>query len=238
MINAENLKFRYGKHSILKGVDLQVQKNETLALIGPSGCGKTTLLRLVAGFEMPDEGNISIEDMMVSRPGFVVPPNKRNLSLIFQDLALWPHMTVEEHLLFVLNDKKKEKSYVANRIKRLLKNVDLEPCAARLPHQLSGGEKQRLAIARGIAKNPKYLLMDEPFNNLDPILKKDQENFLNQLKNQFQMGIIYVSHNIEEVNNIADRIAIMKKGRIIQVDTKEKIFQNPWDEFVKSFLNC
>jgi len=238
MIKVENLKIRYGKHWILKGVDLQVQRNEALALIGPSGCGKTTLLRLVAGFEMPDEGNISIEDEMASRPGFVLPPSKRNISLIFQDLALWPHMTVEEHLLFVLNNKKKEKSYMENRIKELLKNVDLEPCANRFPHQLSGGEKQRLAIARGIAKNPKYLLMDEPFTNLDPILKKDQENFLNQLKNQFQMGIIYVSHNIEEVKNIADRIAIMKKGRITQADTKQIIFQNPLDEFVKSFLNC
>ena len=238
MIKVENLKIRYGEHRILKGVDLQVQRNEALALIGPSGSGKTTLLRLVAGFEMPDEGNISIEDVMVSQPGLVVPPNKRNLSLIFQDLALWPHMTVKEHLFFVLNDKKKEKFYMANRIKELLKNVDLEPCGNRFPHQLSGGEKQRLAIARGIANNPNYLLMDEPFNNLDPILKKDQENFLNQLKKQFQIGIIYVSHNIEEVKNIADRIAIMKTGQIIQQDTKQRIFQNPLDEFVKSFLNC
>ncbi len=238
MIKVENLKFRYGTHWILKGVDLQAQKNETLALIGPSGCGKTTLLRLVGGFEMPYHGEITIEDVMVSRPGFVVPPHKRHLSLIFQDLALWPHLTVEEHLLFVLHDKKKENACVVNRVTALLKNVDLAPCADRFPHQLSGGEKQRLAIARGIAKNPKYLLMDEPFNNLDPILKKDQENFLNQLKEQFQMGIIYVSHNIEEVKNIADRIAIMKKGRIIQTDTKQNVLENPLDEFVTSFLNC
>lgn len=238
MIKVENLKIRYGNQSILNGIDLQVQRNEALALIGPSGCGKTTLLRLVAGFEVPDEGNISIEDVMVSRPGFVVPSNKRNLSLIFQDLALWPHMTVKEHLLFVLNGKKKDKSHMADRINGLLKDVDLALCGDRFPHQLSGGEKQRLAIARGIAKNPKYLLMDEPFTNLDPILKKDLENFLSRLKKQFQMGIIYVSHNIDEVKNIADRIAIMKKGNIIQADTKQRMFENPSDEFVKSFLNC
>lgn len=238
MIEVENLKICYGEHLVLKGVDLQVQRNEVLALIGPSGCGKTTLLRVVAGFEMPDNGRISIEDVVVSRPGFVLPPNKRNLSMIFQDLALWPHMTIEEHLLFVFNKNKKDKFHVANRIKELLENVGLEPCAGRLPHQLSGGEKQRLAIARGIAKSPKYLLMDEPFTNLDPILKKEQEVFLNRLKNQFQMGIIYVSHNIEEVKNIADRIAVMKNGKLVQVGTKQNIFQNPSDEFVKSFLNC
>lgn len=238
MIKVENLKIGFGKHRVLNGIDLQIERNETLALIGPSGCGKTTLLRVIAGFEVPDEGNISIDDRMVSQPGFAVPPNKRNVSLIFQDLALWPHMTIKEHLSFVLNGNKFEKAFMAKRIKNLLDSVNLSQCSNRLPHQLSGGEQQRLAIVRGIAQSPHYLLMDEPFSNLDPILKKKQEQVLNGLKKKHMIGIIYVSHNIEEVNNIADRIAVMNKGGIVQVDIKEKIFQNPANQFVKDFLNC
>jgi len=228
---------RFYQKSALNGVNLKVYQNEILALIGPSGCGKTTLLRLVAGLETPDEGKISIDNVTASTPTHIIQPNKRNLSMIFQDLALWPHMTIEEHIRFVLKIKSFSKKELAAKISQILGNVNLEGYNKHFPHQLSGGEQQRLAIARGTALNPGYLLMDEPFSNLDPILKEEIEGFIIRLKKRLQIGIIYVTHNIEEVNRLADRIIIMDKGKLIQIDTKDNIFKNPKNDFVQKFLN-
>jgi len=237
MIVINDLKKKYDQKSALNGVNLKVYQNEILALIGPSGCGKTTLLRLVAGLETPDEGKISIDNVTASTPTHIIQPNKRNLSMIFQDLALWPHMTIEEHIRFVLKIKSFSKKELAAKISQILGNVNLEGYNKHFPHQLSGGEQQRLAIARGTALNPGYLLMDEPFSNLDPILKEEIEGFIIRLKKRLQIGIIYVTHNIEEVNRLADRIIIMDKGKLIQIDTKDNIFKNPKNDFVQKFLN-
>jgi ABC-type sugar transport system ATPase subunit len=237
MIEITGLKKKYNQKSVLNGLDLRIYPNEILGLIGPSGCGKTTLLRLVAGFEKPDGGRILIDNVRVTTPSQIVMPNKRNLSMIFQDLALWPHMTVEAHIGFVLSKKIFSKEELSEKIRKILGNVNLGGFNNRLPHQLSGGEQQRLAIARGVASNPGFLLMDEPFSNLDPILKKEQEGFILRLKNKLQMGIVYVTHNIAEVNRLARRIAVMDKGRIVQVDTRKNIFQNPKNDFVQKFLN-
>lgn len=237
MIVITDLKKKHSRKSVLNGITLNINKNEILALVGPSGCGKTSLLRLLAGFERPDQGRISIDNVTASTPEHILLPNKRNLSMIFQDLALWPHMTVEAHIRFVLNKKTVSKEALSTKIRRILENVNLEGYNYRFPHQLSGGEQQRLAIARGTASNPGYLLMDEPFSNLDPILKEEQEGFVLKLKNKLQMGIVYVTHNIEEVNRLADKIVVMNKGALIQMDTKENIFRNPKNEFVRKFLN-
>lgn len=236
MIVIRNLKKKYGKNQVLKGISLEVLPNEILALIGPSGCGKTTLLRLLAGFEQPDEGQVLIDDIIVSKSDYKMAPNKRNLSMIFQDLALWPHMNTESHIRFVLKNKAMAKKDLHTKINDILESVNLNNFNKSYPHQLSGGEKQRLAIARGIAPNPNYLLMDEPFSNLDPILKEELENFTMEIKQKFHMAIVYVTHNIEEVFRLADRIAIMNKGELIQINKKDQVIRNPENDFVVKLL--
>ncbi|MBU1053438.1 MAG: ABC transporter ATP-binding protein [Proteobacteria bacterium] len=236
MISITNLTKRYGGTKALKGVTLEVSPNEILALVGPSGCGKTSLLRLIAGLEHPDDGNILIDNATVGTQYGFIPPHKRKLSMVFQDLALWPHMSVKAHIGFVLKAKKLSKEAMQHETDQILKNVNLNNYNNRYPHQLSGGERQRLAIARAIASDPLYLLMDEPFSNLDPVLKEELQDFIIGLKNRLGMGIIYVTHNIEEVIVMADRIAIMNRGELKQVGTKDEVLGNPMDEFVRRFL--
>lgn len=236
MIVLKNISKRYGNIDALRDVSLEVPQKEILALIGPSGCGKTTLLRIIAGFERPDQGKVLIKGVPVSASAQIVQPHERKLSMIFQDLALWPHMTVREHIAFVIKKERMDKALRNSQTTRILKNINLNHHYNRYPHQLSGGEKQRLAIARSLAQNPEYLLMDEPFSNLDAILKEEVEQVLLRIKDRLQMGIIYVSHHVEEVLAMADRIAVMNKGTLIQIDTKKHIFENPRDEFVRKIL--
>ena len=197
MIAIDNLKKGYGDVKAIKDLTISLSLEEILAIVGPSGCGKTTLLRLIAGFEVPDEGIIVIDGIEVSTPRLIMQPCKRKLSMIFQDLALWPHMTVEEHIKFVFKKKKLQKDTIRSEIDEILTNVNLNGHKRRYPHELSGGEKQRLAIARALASDVRYLLMDEPFSNLDPILKEDLQKLIIGLKNRLQMGIVYVTHNKE-----------------------------------------
>jgi len=235
MLIIENLTKKYGDVAALKGLTLEVSLSEILAVVGPSGCGKTTLLRLIAGLETPDDGRILIGGTEVSTQIQILAPYKRRLSMIFQDLALWPHMTVKEHIKFVLK-KDKVSGDDLSRIDSILKDVNLNGYNNRYPHELSGGEKQRLAIARALASNPIYLLMDEAFSNLDSILKEELQDLVVRLKNNFQMGIIYVTHNVEESLVLADRIAVMNKGRIEQIDNKDRVVNNPKNEFVSRLL--
>lgn len=236
MLTVENLTKKYGDVEALKGLTLEVFLSEILAVVGPSGCGKTTFLRLIAGLETPDEGRILIDGAEVSTQTQMVVPYKRRLSMIFQDLALWPHMTVREHIEFILKKEKLSRNDIRIRIDRILKDVNLNGYNNRRPHELSGGEKQRLAIARALASNPTYLLMDEPFSNLDSILKEELQDLVIRLKNSFQMGIIYVTHNVEEALVLADRIAIMNKGRLEQIDIKDRVLKNPKNGFVRRLL--
>lgn len=236
MIRIENLRKKYGKVGALQGITLELSLGEILALVGPSGCGKTTLLRLVAGLETPDEGRVLIDGVEVSIPAHMVAPHKRGLSLIFQDLALWPHMTVSEHIEFVLRKDRLSKEALKSETQSILEDVSLNGYHKRYPHEFSGGEKQRLAIARALASKPAYLLMDEPFSNLDSILKEELQALIIGLKNRAEIGIVYVTHNIEEALVLADRIAIMNKGRLEQIDNKEKILNNPKNEFVRRLL--
>jgi ABC-type Fe3+/spermidine/putrescine transport system ATPase subunit len=236
MITIDNLSKKYGKVEALHGVTLKITLNEILAVVGPSGCGKTTLLRLIAGLEKPDGGRIQIDNREVSSQAKVLEPHKRGLSMIFQDLALWPHMRVREHITFVLKKEKLTRDVLESRIDEILRDVNLNGYDNRYPHELSGGEKQRLAIARALAPHPKYLLMDEPFSNLDSILKEELQEVVIKLKNNHQMGIIYVTHNVDEAFMLADRIAIMNRGMIEQIDDKEAVINNPKNEFVCRLL--
>ena len=236
MLTIDNITKRYGNIGVLKGLSIEITPGEILAVVGPSGSGKTTLLRLVAGFESPDDGVVLIDGVEVSTPRRMVMPNKRGLSMVFQDLALWPHMTVKEHIEFVLKKGKLSRNVFNSMIDKILKDVNLNGYNSRYPHELSGGERQRLAIARAIASKPTYLLMDEPFSNLDSILKEELQDLIIKLKNNFQMGIVYVTHIIDEALVIADRIAIINKGILEQIDYKEKVLNNPKNEFVRRLM--
>lgn len=236
MLKTENITKSYKNVEAVKGVTLQVPPGEVLAILGPSGSGKTSLLRLIAGFERPDEGTVSIDGIDVSLPMKMIEPSKRKLSMIFQDLALWPHMTVRQHIEFVLKKNKLPKDVLNSEITTILNHVSLNGHNSRYPHQLSGGEKQRLAIARALASHAKYLLMDEPFSNLDSILKEELQDLVIELKNSLQMGILYVTHNIEEALVLADTIAVMNKGMFEQIDSKENVLNNPKNEFVRRLL--
>jgi ABC-type sugar transport system ATPase subunit len=236
MVEVINVTKKYRALDALKGVSLTVPKKEILAVLGPSGCGKTTLLRLVAGFEKPDEGRILIEGDEVSTPIYAVAPSKRRLSMIFQDLALWPHMTVREHIAFVMNKESKSRKVILSNLDGILKHVNLNGYCDRYPHQLSGGEKQRLAIARALGSNPTYLLMDEPFSNLDSILKEELLGVVLDLKVNHQMGVIYVTHNVDEALILADKIAVIRQGRLEQVGRKDDILSDPKNEFVRRLL--
>ncbi len=236
MLKVDSITKRYGDMEVLKDISIEIMPGEIIALVGPSGSGKTTLLRLLAGFECPDNGSILIDGIEVSTPKRMAMPNKRSLSMIFQDLALWPHLTVGEHIKFVLKKDKRSRNGYNSRINKILNDVNLQGFNNRYPNELSGGEKQRLAIARAITSNPVYLMMDEPFSNLDVILKEELQELILGLKNDHQMGIIYVSHILEEAFVLADRIAVINNGILEQVDCKERVLNNPENEFIRRLM--
>ncbi|MFH1147265.1 MAG: ABC transporter ATP-binding protein [Pseudomonadota bacterium] len=236
MIEVRNITKRYGTREAVRGLAFELAEDEILAVIGPSGCGKTTLLRLLSGFERPDSGEIYIDGAKASAPQTSIAPHRRGISLIFQDLALWPHMTAAEHIYFVLRTGKAGRGLLKEEMEGILRSVDLMGYGNRYPGQLSGGEKQRLAIARAIASRSKYLLMDEPLSSLDPLLKKELQELIVKLRNTFHMGIIYVTHNMEEAFALADRIVIMNTGKLEQVGRKEDLVKDPRNGFVRKFL--
>ena len=215
MILINDISKQFGTIQAVKRVSLSVARGEIMAVLGPSGCGKSTLLRLIAGLERPDAGTVELGGRMVSSRTKMVPPASRQLSLIFQDLALWPHMTVKENVAFTLNRNRHSRSGKAKKIKEILQQVHLSDYLKRYPHQLSGGERQRLAIARAIAPNPLYLLMDEPFNSLDMLLKQEMMDMTMALRKEYQMAIIYVSHDLEEATYLADKLVIMNHGEAV-----------------------
>jgi ABC-type sugar transport system ATPase subunit len=236
MITVNRLRKVYGDAVALVGATLELSLGEVLAVVGPSGCGKTTLLRIIAGLESPDEGSVFIDGVEVSSSSNNIPPNERNLSLIFQDLALWPHMSVKKHIEFVLRKVSSARNEIQTATQEILNKVELDGLQERYPHQLSGGERQKLAIARALATKPIYLLMDEPFSNIDPLLREELQELVLRLRDQFQMGIVYVTHNVAEAIILADRIAVMHKGRFLQIGTREEVSNNPINDFVRRLL--
>jgi ABC-type Fe3+/spermidine/putrescine transport system ATPase subunit len=236
MLVVQGITKKYGDAVALAGVSFELLPSELLALVGPSGSGKSTLLRLISGFEHPDAGKILIDAVEASTPSYIMPPHMRKVSLIFQDLALWPHMSAGKHIEFVLHRENLSKNELESQTGLILEKVSLHNYKNRYPHELSGGERQRLAIARSIASNPAYLLMDEPFSNVDTILKEDLQELVLKLKNELQTSIIYVTHNIEEAFLLADRLAIINEGKILQIDSKDKVIEEPNGPFVKRLL--
>ena len=218
---------RFADENIIDGVSLEISEGDVVALLGPSGCGKTTLLRLIAGLETPDEGEIWIAGERVSiTERIIVSPPDRNVGFVFQDLALWPHLTVAGNLDFVLRSRGWEKHARRSRIEEVLRLVRMQPLAQRYPSQLSGGEQQRTAIARALVARSQLLLLDEPLSNLDSDLKVTLLQELSALQQELKLTTLFVTHDRAEAATLADRIALMKRGRIDNIVTPETVGAN------------
>jgi iron(III) transport system ATP-binding protein len=214
-IELDRVSKTFGERIALDDLSLQIQKAERLVLFGPSGCGKTTVLRLVAGLEVPDQGEIRIADRIVAGSGRnLVPPEKRNVGMVFQDLALWPHMTVQQNLMFGLNARSVPKREANLRVREMLQRIGLEHRMDAKPHQLSGGEQQRVALARALVTHPSILLMDEPLSSLDDERKRAIASDLLGLQNQLGFTLIYVTHDRAETDLLASRVCQIRNGRV------------------------
>ena len=218
--------------TVLDDLNLYIRENEFLTLLGPSGCGKTTTLRILGGFENPDNGSVIFNGTDITH----LPPNKRQLNTVFQKYALFTHMTIAENIAFGLKIKKKSKAYIDDKIKYALKLVNLEGYENRMPDSLSGGQQQRIAIARAIVNEPKVLLLDEPLGALDLKLRQDMQYELIRLKNELGITFIYVTHDQEEALTMSDTIVVMNQGYIQQIGTPEDIYNEPQNAFVADFI--
>jgi len=213
-----NVTKRFGSHLAVESVSLQVAIGDAVVILGPSGCGKTTLLRLVAGLETPDSGEISLSGTKVAGLGrSMVPPHQRGIGFVFQDLALWPHLTVWKNLEFVLGSVKTARADRAERIHQALNLVRIEPLSARYPHELSGGEQQRVALARALVGQPRLLLLDEPLSSLDPELRTTLRAELTRLQRDLGVTMVYVTHDRDDAAALADDVVEMRAGRIVSI---------------------
>ena len=232
LINLENITKIFDGVTVLDNLNLYIRENEFLTLLGPSGCGKTTTLRILGGFENPDEGRVFFDGKDITK----LPPNKRQLNTVFQKYALFTHMTIAENIAFGLKIKGKSKAYIDDKIKYALKLVNLEGYENRSPALLSGGQQQRIAIARAIVNEPKVLLLDEPLGALDLKLRQDMQYELIRLKNELGITFVYVTHDQEEALTMSDTIVVMNQGYIQQIGTPEDIYNEPQNAFVADFI--
>ena len=222
----------FGRTPAIQHVSLELEQGKFLALLGPSGCGKTTLLRLIAGFEVPDSGTIEVGGRMVSSPAVFVPPESRRVSIVFQDYALFPHLDVSRNIGFGLPrniDRKK-------RVQEMLSLVGLKGLEKRMPHELSGGEQQRVALARALAPSPSVLLLDEPFSNLDDDLRIRIRAEVKDILTCAGATVVFVTHDQQEALFMGDQVGVMNAGRMEQIDTPQAIFQKPATPFVAKFI--
>lgn len=229
----ENISVSYdGKKSILKGLNLDIEKGELVSLLGPSGCGKTTTLRIVAGFVEPTDGKFVLDGEDLTKTAV----HKRNFGLVFQSYALFPHLSVYDNVAFGLKLRKVDKKEIDERVKEILEICGLLEFADRFPKQMSGGQRQRVALARALVIKPKLLLLDEPLSNLDAKLRVNMRVEIKRLQKKFGITTIFVTHDQEECFSISDKVAVMNNGVIEQYDTPENIYNNPKTEFVARFI--
>ena len=231
---------RYGDFTALNDVSLNIEKGEFFTLLGPSGCGKTTLLRMIAGFNSIEGGDFFFGENRIND----VPAHKRDIGMVFQNYAIFPHLTVEENVAYGLKARKVPKADIDRRVKEALDLVQILPLAKRKPSELSGGQQQRVALARAFVVEPSVLLMDEPLSNLDAKLRVQMRSIIKKLQRRLGITTIYVTHDQEEALAISDRIAVMNQGRVMQVGTPSEIYAKPENPFVagfigvSNFLNC
>jgi iron(III) transport system ATP-binding protein len=231
-VRLESVAKRFGDQWVVCDVSLDIKQGEFFTFLGPSGCGKTTLLRIVAGFVAPDQGTIYLDDQAVNH----VPPWRRDIGLVFQNYALWPHLTVFENVAFGLRERKVARAEIARRVAAALAQVDLAGAEKRRPSQLSGGQQQRVALARTLIIQPRVLLLDEPLSNLDAKLRIEMRLELLKLQRDLGLTTIYVTHDQEEALAMSTRIAVMKDGKVIQEGNPRKIYEQPANRFVAAFL--
>mgnify|MGYP000538029845 CR=1 FL=1 len=232
LVRFDKVTKRFGTFTAIDNVSLDIYEREFFALLGPSGCGKTTMMRMLAGFETPSEGTISLGDDDLG----LVPPYKRPVNMMFQSYALFPHMTVEANIAFGLKQDKWPKNLIRDRVDEMLTLVQLTSFAKRKPHQLSGGQRQRVALARSLAKKPKLLLLDEPLGALDKKLREQTQFELMDIQEKLGMTFVIVTHDQEEAMTVASRIAVMDHGKIIQVAPPEVIYEYPNCRYVADFI--
>ena len=236
-IRLKEISKSFDKKQVIHPTTLTIQNGSFTTLLGPSGCGKTTLLRMIAGLETPDGGEIWLDDTCVfsQKDKINLPPEKRNIGFVFQDFALWPHMTVYENVAFGLRARK-EKKDLQNRVHEALCTVHLENFEKRYPHQLSGGQQQRVAFARAIAVQPGCILFDEPLSALDALLREEMRHELTELTSALGITSVFVTHDQTEAMSMSDRIAVLSGGRVEQYDAPEAVYHAPSTEFVAHFI--
>ncbi len=223
---------KFDSITALEAVDLLIEPGELFFLLGPSGCGKTTLLRTIAGFHIPDQGQVFFDNKDVT----AVEPYKRNTGMVFQNYALWPHMTVTQNVSFGLEQKKLKKGLIKERVLAALKAVEMQNYAERKPNQLSGGQQQRVALARALVIRPQCLLLDEPLSNLDAKLRLEMRMEIRRVCKEYNLTTIYVTHDQKEALSIADRIAILHEGKVLQIGSPHEIYKYPKNSFVADFI--
>ena len=232
IIDLKDISVSFDGEPVLNNINLYIRDNEFITLLGPSGCGKTTTLRIIGGFLKPDTGRVIFEGKDITD----LLPNKRQLNTVFQNYALFPHLTIAENIAFGLKIKKKSKEYIKDKIKYALKLVNLEGFENRMPQSLSGGQQQRIAIARAIVNEPKVLLLDEPLGALDLKMRQSMQYELIRLKNELGITFVYITHDQEEALTMSDTIVVMNKGNIQQIGTPEDIYNEPKNAFVADFI--
>jgi iron(III) transport system ATP-binding protein len=233
MIRLDGVTKRFGEIRAVDDASFCVDRGEVVAVLGPSGCGKTTLLRLVAGFERPDAGVVEIDGRTVSTGTSWVPPEQRRIGMVFQDYALFPHLTVAENVGFGLRRRRRPE-----RVPELLSTVGLEGLGPRYPHELSGGQQQRVALARALAPSPELVLLDEPWSNVDPFLRESLRAEVVEVVRPLGVTVVLVTHDREEAFSLADRIALMRDGRIVQEGTSEELYFSPVSRWAAEFVGA
>lgn len=232
LLGIDRVTKRFGRIAAVDGVSIDIRENEFFALLGPSGCGKTTLLRLLAGFETPDQGSILLDGIDIAP----IPPNRRPLNLMFQSYALFPHMTVRANVAYGLEMERLPKTEIASRVAAILATTHLSAFADRKPEQLSGGQRQRVALARALVKRPRVLLLDEPLAALDKKLRGAMQLELKRLQHEVGITFVIVTHDQEEALVMADRMAVLRDGHLLQCDTPHEIYERPANRFVADFI--
>lgn len=232
ILQLQQIRKSFANTEVLKGIDLEAGQGEFITLLGASGCGKTTTLRIIAGLELPDSGQVILEGHNITD----WEPNKRDVNTVFQNYALFPHMNVADNVGYGLKIRKVPKAQIAERVERALRLVQLEEYGNRMPDQLSGGQKQRIAIARAVINEPKVLLLDEPLGALDLKLRRQMQLELKRLQKQLGITFIYITHDQEEAINMSDRIGVMHEGVLEQMGTPNEVYYRPRTSYVADFV--
>jgi ABC-type Fe3+/spermidine/putrescine transport system ATPase subunit len=235
ILEISNLSLSYSsmKKAAVNNINLSIEQNEIHALVGESGCGKSSIIRIIAGLEYPDSGEIKYKGEMLNCPGFSVPPEKRNIGMVFQDTSLFPHLTVRENILFGIKDKNKK---TTERVEYFLNLTGLNGLGGRYPHEISGGQIQRVAISRALAPEPELILMDEPFNNLDTRIKRNMLEEVGKIITQTNTTCFFITHEKSEAYILADRITVMRDGALLQTAQPSELYKSPVDTYVAEFF--